>query len=93
MAIEFGSKIVSVFGNKRVVFGRIDASGLTSGAVESGLRYIDALLMTPTSYTTAATSVFKYTPNLSSASAASNGMIYITGATAADQFNVLAIGD
>ena len=93
MAVEFSGKVISVFGDRRVCFGTMIVTGVTSGAVETGLRRIESLQITPTTWTTSSAYSFKFEKNVNSAGSASNGFIYVGNATAGDQFNMLAIGD
>ena len=93
MAVEFSGKVISVFGDRRVCFGTLICTGVTSGAVETGLRRIESLQITPTTWTTTTAYSYKFEKNINSGGSAANGYLYVSNATAADQFNVLAIGD
>jgi len=91
MAVTFDRNF-SVMGDRRVVFGLVTVTGLTSGAVESGLSVIHGGGFTYHSYTSSvpnAVVVF----NVGSAATAINGMIDIQTCTAGDDFYVYAIGE
>jgi hypothetical protein len=78
----------SVFGNKRVV-GMTVSADANSGAVDSGLSVIDALL---TAVQSAATGAQKFKKNLNSGATALNGSIFCSSCTNGDDFFVVAIG-
>jgi len=92
MALAWTTKQLEVMGNRRVVTGLLTCTGLTSGAVDSGLQYIIGGGFAYHSYTSAvpnAVVVF----NRNSAGVASNGMIQVQTCTAGDDFHVYVVGE
>lgn len=86
------SETISVMGANRVSFGLVTIAGLTSGAVKTGLQYIQGGGFTYHSYTSAvpnAVVVF----NRGSGSTAINGMVQIQTCTAGDDFYIYCIGE
>jgi hypothetical protein len=91
MAVDF-TPTVTVMGNYRISFGTVTASGVTSGACDTGLRRIAGGVVSFKSCTTNQTGVF-YDFNTGSGATAINGMLRIVTATAGDDFDVFLIGD
>lgn len=90
MAVEF-TPTVSVFGDQRVVYGTLTMTGVTSGAVSTGLEVINGGSIVPQSQASGVP-VPLYHFNRNSAGAASNGMIQIQSCTAGDTFNIFCFG-
>lgn len=79
----------TVFGNKRVVTLDVTADAATQN-VAPGLAFVEAVLVTPWSLTTAA---IKVKPNIEvSGGAASLGNVAVSGAVNGDRFFITAIG-
>ena len=90
MAMTF-SPTYSVMGDQKVAFGVITMTGVTSGAVSSGLEVINGGSITILSATS---QVPGFIPafNRGSGATALNGMIQIKTCTAGDSFNVFVFG-
>lgn len=78
----------TVFGDQRVLQYKVVADA-ASGQVATGLQYIDCIA---TSIESAATGGFKVRPNLSEASAASNGVVFVSSAANGDIFFLTIFG-
>jgi hypothetical protein len=84
---------MTVFGDKRVVYGMIDMAGVTSGAVDTGLDYVlFANICYGASYTSS-DCLPMVTVNQGSAGTAINGYVYIASCTAGDEFKLFAFGN
>lgn len=79
----------TVFGNKRVSLLDVTADA-QSGSVDSGFGVVDAFSVGPVSMATF--SLVKFRPNISAASAASNGQIMVSGAASGDRFFITVYG-
>ena len=91
MAATF-DKTISVMGDRRVVFGTITMTSVTSGAVASGLNYIVGGGFAYDSYTSnVPNAVVMF--NRSSANSTLNGYILVQTCTAGDTFKIFAIGE
>jgi hypothetical protein len=89
MAFSKTQLFTTVFGNKRVV-GLSVVADANSGAVDSGLSVIDAVL---TGVSSAATGAQKFKKNKNSAGTALNGSIFMSSCTSGDDFFVVVIGN
>lgn len=78
------------WGNKRISYGTATLSGTTSGAVETGLGYVEAASLTPLSCDTTAVNLIAL--NAGSGGTAINGQILIASGTAGDAMSLIAIG-
>lgn len=61
-----------------------------SGVVDTGLAYVEGFTVGPVSMNTF--SLVKFRPNISGASAASNGQVMISGCTSGDRFFLMVFG-
>lgn len=83
------TKIVTVFGNKKVYIADVTADAATQ-TIETGLSYCDVALISPVSM---ASANFKRAFNSNASGVQSNGVIAITGVASGDRFTVIAIGN
>lgn len=88
MAFTATKLFTSVFGNQRVV-GLTVTADANSGAVDSGLSVIDAIVVGVQS---AATGSQKFKKNLNSGGTALNGSVFVSSCTNGDAFTVVCIG-
>lgn len=90
MAVSY-TPTISVFGDKRVSYGLCTMTGVTSGAVSSGL---DIILGGAITIQSAASAVPNFIPhfNRNSANSNANGMFSIQTTTAGDTYNVFLFG-
>lgn len=88
MAFSKSVLFTTVFGNKRVV-GLTVTADAASGAVDSGLSVIDAIVVSPKSANTGGT---RFKQNLNSGTTALNGSVFVSGCTSGDDFTVVCIG-
>lgn len=78
----------TVYGNERVIHYSVVADA-ASGAVSTGLGFIDQAHVTPQSLTTA---IFKLKLNTNAASAAANGTVFISSIASGDTFFLTVYG-
>ncbi len=88
MAFTANKLVTTVFGNKRVVILSMTADA-ASGAFDSGLSVVEALIPGPVSAATGAP-IFK--KNQNSAATALNGSIFVKNAASGDEFTIIAVG-
>ena len=88
MAFTATKLFTTVFGNKRVV-GLTVTADANSGAVDSGLSVIEAII---TGVQSAATGSQKFKSNLNSGGTALNGSIFLSSCTNGDAFTVICVG-
>lgn len=91
MAVVFTETMDTVMGDKRMIAGTIDLTGVTSGAVAIGLRKIDCIATSPQSVTTTLSPMF--TVNTGSGATAINGQLAVSNGTSGDLFYVVCYGD
>lgn len=88
MAYSKASTVQSVWGNKRAVSFVLTADA-ASGAVDTGLSVIEAVMVAPVS---AATAGPKFKINKNSGATASNGSLFVSSAASGDDFYVTVFG-
>lgn len=88
MAFTATQLFTTAWGNKRVI-GLTVTADANSGAVESGLSVIDAIVV---SVQSAATGSQNFKKNLNSGTTARNGSIMISSCTNGDAFTVICVG-